>query len=83
MKDKNNVPVSVGMRVRFRVGEDFEDRWALGTVRALGKDTGPWADHVRCDDGDPNNDDMHTNGFHVSAWVRSHEIEVVTEREFP
>jgi hypothetical protein len=29
------------------------------------------------DDGDPNNDDLHTNGFRVSSWAPPEHIEVL------
>ena len=32
---------------------------------------------ARVDDGDPANEDLHTNGFRISAWVSSDEIEVL------
>jgi hypothetical protein len=72
MTDKNGNEVKKGARCRF----DAERGWTNGIVRDV-KDTGVWADHARVDDGDPAIDDLHTNGFRVSAWVCSEEIEVL------
>lgn len=71
MTDKNNQRVFEGMRCSFST----ERGWVDGVVRAV-RDAGVWAGHARVDDGDPENDDLHTNGFRVSAWVSSNEIEV-------
>jgi len=70
--DKNGNEVKKSARCRF----DAERGWTNGIVRDV-RATGVWADHARVDDGDVDNDDLHTNGFHVSAWVCSEEIEVL------
>ena len=72
MTDKKDRPVVVGARCMFKA----ERGWVGGIVRVV-RDSGVWAGHARVDDGDPANDDLHTNGFHVSAWVPSDEIEVL------
>lgn len=74
MIDKNGTPVVAGVRCRFYA--DGREAWVSGIVRDV-RDTGVWAGHARVDDGDPANDDLRTNGFHVSAWVPSDEIEVL------
>ena len=80
MTDRNNVAVAVGARVRFTTDHQRE-RWVEGWVRDVAEHTfyhpklTRW--EARVDDGDPANDDLHTNGFHVSAWVSSREIEVL------
>lgn len=35
----------------------------IGTVRKIA------GNEARVDDGDPANDDLHTNGWRISAWV--------------
>lgn len=74
MTDKNGTPVHAGARCRFY--ESGSETWVTGIVR-VARDTGVWAGHARVDDGDPANDDLHTNGFRISAWVSSDEIEVL------
>jgi hypothetical protein len=69
MKDKNGVEVEAGQHVRFRVG----NVWREGTVRS----TPPGKSYVRVDDGDPENGDLYTNGFHVACLALSSEVEVV------
>jgi hypothetical protein len=69
MTDRNNKPVTVGARVQFKV--DGRKWPVVGVVRAI-KDG-----EARCDDGDPDNDDLFTNGFRCSAWVGSKHIEVL------
>ena len=74
MTDKNHKPVVLGARCRFYA--EGRDTWLEGVVRKVaGK--GPFIGHARVDDGDPTNDDLHTNGFHVSAWVGPWNIEVL------
>ena len=74
MTDKNDKDVSEGMRCRFYA--EGRDEWLVGTVRAVAT-MGPFRGNARVDDGDPANDDLHTNGFHVSAWVEPWGIEVL------
>ncbi len=74
MTDKNGKPVTAGARCRF-YGYSRE-KWLDGTVRSI-KTDGPWAGHARVDDGDPTNPDLHTNGFHVSTWIKPAHIEVL------
>lgn len=74
MTDKNGTPVVAGARCLFYV--EGRDAWVTGIVRDV-RETGVWAGHARADDGDPANEDLRTNGFHVSAWVPSDEIEVL------
>jgi hypothetical protein len=72
--DKKDRPVVAGAKCLFYV--EGRDAWVGGIVRVV-RESGVWAGHARVDDGDPANDDLHTNGFHVSAWVPSDEIEVL------
>ena len=74
MNDKNGKEITVGARCRFY--GFTREKWMDGTVRSI-KTEGPMAGNARVDDGDPNNDDLHTNGFHVSAWVKPEHIEVL------
>ena len=76
MTDKNGKSVFVGARCAFYV--ETQERWVEGTVRAVAT-TGHWANHAQVDDGDPNNHNLHTNGFHVAAWVPLSEIEIRQE----
>jgi hypothetical protein len=73
MTDKNGQEVTVGARCRFYA--DGREKWVNGCVRSIAT-KGPFEGHARVDDGDPSNDDLHTNGFHVSAWVEPQHIEV-------
>jgi hypothetical protein len=50
-----------------------------GTVRVLAT-KGPFVGHARVDDGAHDNDDLATNGFHVSAWVEPQDLQVLGER---
>lgn len=74
MTDAKGNPVTVGARVRFFA----EPCWREGTVRSA-PTTGVWAGCVRVDDGDPANPDLHTNEFHVTAWLEPDEIELLEE----
>lgn len=74
MTDKNKTLVVAGARCLFYA--DGRETWVSGTVRDV-RDTGVWAGHARVDDGDPANEDLRTNGFHVSAWVEPGDIEVL------
>jgi hypothetical protein len=74
MTDKNGREVVVGARCRFYI--DTRETWVNGIVRALAT-RGPFEGHARVDDGALDNDDPHTNGFHVSAWVEPEDLEVV------
>jgi hypothetical protein len=74
MTDDAFATVTVGTRVRF-----FADPcWREGTVRRI-PTTGVWDGWVLVDDGDPANNDLHTNGFHVSAWLEPRDIELLGE----
>lgn len=66
----------IGQRVKFRV----DGVWHVGTVRRFGIG-GPFAGQYRVDDGDPKNNDLMSNGFVRSAWVRVSDlrVEVVTD----
>lgn len=64
----------VGQRVRFRI----DGAWYAGTVRKIAGD-GPFQGLARVDDGDPNNDDLMTNGFVRSAWVGPSAIREVSD----
>jgi len=61
--------MNIGDRVVF--DSTVRERPVIGTVRKIVDDM------AKCDDGDPNNDDLHTNGFHVSAWGLLVDLEVV------
>lgn len=74
MIDRNGTEIMPGARCRFYAST--REKWIDGTVRDTRTD-GPFAGHARVDDGDRYNDDLHTNGFRVSAWVRSDEVEVL------
>ena len=74
MTDKNGKEVTAGARCLF-YGYSRE-KWLRGTVRSI-KTEGPWAGHARVVDGDPINDDLHTNGFRISTWIKPEHIEVV------
>ena len=74
MTDKNHKPVVLGARCRFYA--EGRETWLEGVVRKVAE-KGPFIGHARVDDGDPANDDLHTNGFHVSAWVEPRDIEVL------
>lgn len=75
MTDKNHNLVLEGARCRFCA--EGRDAWLEGTVRKVAE-KGPFIGNARVDDGDPTNDDLHTNGFHVSAWVEPRDIEVLS-----
>lgn len=69
MNDSNGTPVTVGQKVQFKVdGRTFP---VVGTVRAIKNG------EARCDDGAPENPDLHTNGFRWSAWVASKKLLVI------
>lgn len=72
MTDRKGRPVLSGGKCLFKA----ERGWCIGIVRDV-RESGVWAGHARVDDGDPENEDLHSNGFSVSAWVPSEEIEVV------
>ncbi len=61
--------MTIGQRVAFRV--EGRRNPVVGTVRAIK------GNEARCDDGDPNNSDLHTNGFRCSAWVRLADLTVI------
>lgn len=64
----------VGQRVKFHGGDDYG--WLTGTVRAVRPWPTPTSDaHARIDDGDPRVDDARSNGFRVSVWAASFEID--------
>ena len=69
MRDKNGIEVEVGQRVKFKTGSV----WREGTVRSSPEGKS----YVRVDDGKPEDEDLRTNGFRVSAFVTSSEVEVV------
>jgi hypothetical protein len=77
MTDKDGNEVVVGARCRFFV--DTREEWMNGTVRVLAT-KGPFVGHARVDDGAHDNDDLATNGFHVSAWVEPQDLQVLGER---
>lgn len=68
----NENEIKVGKRVRWNRGPD--DVWTV-TVRKIGDPDGGWAGHAKVDDGDKDNPDILTNGFHVAAWVEFAELE--------
>lgn len=78
MTDTNGDSVAVGARVLFRPACRDGGLWLTGTVRAVR----PWTYQrptvtvweALVDDGDPDNADMPTNGFHVAAWLESKDI---------
>ena len=71
MTDRHGKTVTIGAACRFQ--PDIRDEWRNGTVRALRTDDA----EARVDDGDPANPDLHTNGFHVSTWIKPDHIEVL------
>lgn len=69
MTDSNGTPITVGQKVQFKVdGRRFP---VVGVVRAIKNG------EARCDDGAPDNPDIHTNGFRCSAWVASKDLLVI------
>jgi len=83
MTDRNETTIAIGTRVRFRPTCRDHGLWLTGTVRAVR----PWTYQrpaatvweALVDDGDPENADMHSNGFHVAAWLESKDIAVLEE----
>ncbi len=79
MTDKNGTPVTVGARALFV--STLRDEWREGTVRRIKEHTYYLPTETRwealVDDGDPENEDIRTNGFHVAAWVDAEGIEVL------
>lgn len=81
MTDRNGKPITVGARARFRPTCRDNGLWLTGTVRAMR----PWTYQrptatvweALVDDGDPDNADMPTNGFHVAAWLGAKDIAVL------
>lgn len=67
--DRNGRPIVIGTRCLFDV--EGRKRPVIGTVRKFG------ALGVRCDDGATDNADLHSNGFHYSAWVEPDAVEVI------
>lgn len=74
MVDMHDKPVIEGARCRFYASG--RDAWLEGVVRKVATN-GFFLGQARVDDGDPENPDLHTNGFHVSAWVEPWDIEVL------
>lgn len=81
MLDSKGIQVKSGQSCRFWV-ETRED-WRVGTVRNVRimsyynnfeQREDVWEALV--DDGDPKNPDPWSNGFHVTAWVESQNVEV-------
>lgn len=69
MTDRNGHEITIGDHVLFKM---TGDRWPVaGIARKFMGET------VRCDDGDPGNANLMTNGFHCSAWVASEDVEVL------
>lgn len=62
--------MNIGDRVVFNI--DGRKKPVIGTIRAFNK-----RGEARCDDGDPANNDLTSNGFRVSSWVPLSELEVV------
>ena len=75
MTDRNGKELLVNARVQFR--SNIHDAWLEGTAREIGRNAIFKEDEVKVDDGDPENDDLHTNGFHLAALVSSKNIEVL------
>ena len=76
MTDRNGKELLVHVQVHFR--SNIHDSWLEGTVREIGRNTIFNEDEARVDDGDPKNNDPHTNGFHVAALVSSKNIEILS-----
>ena len=76
MIDRNGNAVEEGTRCRFYA--ETREAWLVGTVRAIAT-MGYFRGQARVDDGDPANNDPHTNDFHVSAWVPIEHIEVISD----
>ena len=78
MTDRNGKPLTVGARVRFRPECRDDGVWLTGTVRSVRQWTyqRPLATvwEALVDDGDPDNNNLHTNGFHVAAWLESKDV---------
>ena len=75
MIDRHGTPITVGARVVFRIDGDGD--YTIGTVRKIGAGIRGKAPEARCDDGDPANPDLFSNGFGKSAWAMASEIEVI------
>jgi len=73
MKDRKGVEIKPNHRVLWFRNEGTPP--VKATVRRIGSVA--WPDHARVDDGDAENDDPFTNGFHVTAWVEGGDLEVV------
>lgn len=58
--------IKVGSRVAWI--PESRRKPVIGTVRAIKHG------EARVDDGDPTNDDLHTNGWRISAWVPVSEL---------
>ena len=70
MNDSKGAPVTVGAKVQFKVsGRGWP---VVGVVRAIK------GEEARCDDGDPANGDLLTNGFRCSAWVTAKKLLVLS-----
>jgi hypothetical protein len=76
--DRNGVRVTVGARVRFWF--ELRESQIEGTVREVARNRYNDVPEARCDDGDPANPDLRTNGFHVVAIVVARDIEVIDAR---
>lgn len=61
--------MKIGQRVAFRT--EGRRNPVIGTVRAIK------GNEARVDNGAADNDDLHTNGFTVSAWVRLTDLTVI------
>jgi len=81
MLDKHGNPVKPGQPCRFWA--ETRENWRDGTVRRIRamsyyntfeQRSDVWEALV--DDGDPQNPDPWSNGFHVTAYVEPHMIEV-------
>lgn len=81
MVDAKGIPVKPGQACRFWA--ETRENWQEGTVRNVRtmsyyhefeQREDVWEALV--DDGDPENPDPWSNGFHVTGWIESHMIEV-------
>lgn len=75
MTDRNGKELLVHAQVQFR--SNIQDSMLEGTVREIGKNVNFNEDEAKVDDGDPENDDLNTDKFHVAALVSSKNIELL------
>ena len=81
MLDSKGNQVKAGQSCRFWT--DTRSDWLEGTVRKV-RTMSYYNDFEQredvwealVDDGDPKNPDPWSNGFHVTAWVETHMVEV-------